>query len=107
MLQNPSKGFATYPGRDTRSCLLYTIFAEQAERERAANLFSFHECSGLLEKGVGGAERNRTADPLLAKQVLYQLSYSPITPSSPQGPSKTGGPGKTRTSDLTLIKRAL
>ena len=26
---------------------------------------------------VGGAERDRTADPLLAKQVLSQLSYSP------------------------------
>jgi hypothetical protein len=26
----------------------------------------------------GGAERDRTADPLLAKQVLSQLSYSPI-----------------------------
>jgi hypothetical protein len=24
-----------------------------------------------------GAERTRTADPLLAKQVLYQLSYRP------------------------------
>ena len=27
----------------------------------------------------GGAERARTADPLLAKQVLSQLSYSPVT----------------------------
>ena len=27
---------------------------------------------------VGGAERDRTVDPLLAKQVLSQLSYSPI-----------------------------
>ena len=27
---------------------------------------------------TGGAERARTADPLLAKQVLSQLSYSPI-----------------------------
>lgn len=27
---------------------------------------------------IGGAERDRTADPLLAKQVLSQLSYSPI-----------------------------
>ena len=27
---------------------------------------------------IGGAERARTADPLLAKQVLSQLSYSPI-----------------------------
>ena len=25
----------------------------------------------------GGDERNRTADPLLARQVLYQLSYAP------------------------------
>ena len=27
---------------------------------------------------VGGDERARTADPLLAKQVLSQLSYTPI-----------------------------
>ena len=27
---------------------------------------------------VGGDERNRTADPLLARQVLSQLSYAPI-----------------------------
>src|SRR3546814_6307675 len=31
----------------------------------------------LDTKGIGGAERDRTADPLLAKQVLSQLSYSP------------------------------
>ena len=28
-------------------------------------------------EGYGGAERDRTVDPLLAKQVLSQLSYSP------------------------------
>ena len=27
---------------------------------------------------IGGDERTRTADPLLAKQVLYQLSYVPL-----------------------------
>jgi hypothetical protein len=27
--------------------------------------------------GFGGAGRVRTDDPLLAKQVLYQLSYDP------------------------------
>jgi hypothetical protein len=27
---------------------------------------------------IGGAGRSRTGDPLLAKQVLYQLSYDPI-----------------------------
>ena len=26
----------------------------------------------------GGADRDRTGDPLLAKQVLYQLSYVPL-----------------------------
>jgi hypothetical protein len=30
------------------------------------------------EARSGGAGRNRTDDPLLAKQVLSQLSYSPI-----------------------------
>ena len=29
-------------------------------------------------RGFGGAEEARTPDPLLAKQVLSQLSYSPI-----------------------------
>ena len=28
--------------------------------------------------GSGGDERDRTADPLLARQVLSQLSYTPI-----------------------------
>jgi hypothetical protein len=27
---------------------------------------------------IRGDERTRTADPLLAKQVLYQLSYVPL-----------------------------
>tara|TARA_Y100001970_G_scaffold182442_1_gene221969 strand:- start:151 stop:261 length:111 start_codon:yes stop_codon:yes gene_type:complete len=30
-----------------------------------------------LHRNVGGAEEARTPDPLLAKQVLSQLSYSP------------------------------
>ncbi len=29
-------------------------------------------------KVIGGGKRDRTADPLLAKQVLSQLSYTPI-----------------------------
>ncbi len=33
----------------------------------------------------GGADRDRTDDPLLAKQVLSQLSYSP-----PQGDGGSG-----------------
>ena len=44
----------------------------------------------------GGDEEDRTPDPLLARQVLSQLSYTP-----------TGGLRWTRTTDLTLIRRAL
>ena len=32
------------------------------------------------EEKFGGADRDRTDDPLLAKQVLSQLSYSPTIP---------------------------
>ena len=32
----------------------------------------------------GGDERDRTDDPLLAKQVLSQLSYTPIFGYAPQ-----------------------
>lgn len=36
-----------------------------------------HKQISAIFKENGGAERDRTADPLLAKQVLSQLSYSP------------------------------
>ena len=42
---------------------------------------------------LGGAERDRTADPLLAKQVLFQLSYTPdFSPSTGPAKSLPGGP---------------
>jgi hypothetical protein len=68
----------------------------------------------------GGDERNRTADPLLAKQVLSRLSYIPDPMRSAECglrnsgtpwvfpiPHSRGGPSWDRTRDLTLIKRAL
>jgi hypothetical protein len=36
--------------------------------------FGLSRASGI----GGGADRDRTGDPLLAKQVLSQLSYSPV-----------------------------
>ena len=39
---------------------------------------SRHRLLKLLPRRNGGAERDRTVDPLLAKQVLSQLSYSPL-----------------------------
>ena len=47
----------------------------------------------------GGDSRTRTDDPLLAKQVLSQLSYTPLY--------EIGGPKWTRTTDLTIISRVL
>ncbi len=70
-------------------------FFEKARPEAERNLPGFRSCdrrakpvsgsASFLENGGdqetvnenGGAERDRTADPLLAKQVLSQLSYSP------------------------------
>ncbi len=37
---------------------------------------------------TGGGERTRTDDPLLAKQVLSQLSYTPALHSRPKPPSE-------------------
>ena len=36
-------------------------------------------------RGGGGGERDRTDDPLLAKQVLSQLSYTPDEPATVAG----------------------
>ena len=55
--------------------------------------------SKMLRFDLGGDKRNRTADPLLARQVLSQLSYTPVI--------RGGGPKWTRTTDLTIISRAL
>jgi hypothetical protein len=66
-----------------------------------------------------GADRDRTGDLRLAKPALSQLSYSPL--GYPAGPlavrchrsarralgNEGGGPKWTRTTDLTLIRRAL
>ena len=49
----------------------------------------------------GGDEETRTPDPLLAKEMLCQLSYVP------RRQRKSGGRHWTRTSDLCLIRAAL
>ena len=46
------------------------------------SMFSAFQPSRL--HGVGGDERVRTDDPLLAKQVLSQLSYTPASFREPQ-----------------------
>ena len=48
-------------------------------------------CSNQLsyEPIYGGGKRDRTDDPLLAGQVLYQLSYTPIKNAYKRRQSKT------------------
>ena len=45
-------------------------------------LYSFQRTDFLIKDQDGGDEENRTPDPLLARQVLSQLSYTPILASS-------------------------
>jgi hypothetical protein len=54
-------------------------------RKPMQNLYFFKRqlAVSLDTNRFGGAERDRTADPLLAKQVLSQLSYSPISSIAP------------------------
>ena len=51
----------------------------------------------------GGDEETRTPDPLLAKEMLYQLSYVPAVRSW----TEDGGRFWTRTRDLCLIRAVL
>src|SRR5882672_7807271 len=48
----------------------------------------------LIERSMsgGGADRDRTGDPLLAKQVLSQLSYSPLLVSQVQNREQIAEP---------------
>ena len=56
----------------------------------------------LVIAAGGGDEETRTPDPLLAKEMLYQLSYVPAP-----GAGGRGGRFWTRTRDLCLIRAVL
>ena len=61
----------------TRTNLLFTISNRTGgEQLLAANLIPAND-TAILSHPYGGAGRDRTDDPLLAKQVLSQLSYGP------------------------------
>ena len=49
--------------------------SEEASTHRRPDLLLVPRISA----GSGGADRDRTGDPLLAKQVLSQLSYGPVS----------------------------
>src|SRR5438105_8573182 len=92
------------------------LFFGHVKSERGSRIFAF----GILEISIdlfgcqcaGGDERIRTADPLLAKQVLSQLSYIPwaadaprYSDASPASPSARGSHWtRGRFSDLESLK---
>ena len=47
------------------------------QRQLASKIFCVRYTSATAK--TGGASRDRTDDPLLAKQVLSQLSYGPVS----------------------------
>ena len=70
--------------------------------------FSRYNLQSTVLLIANGDGEIRTLDPLLARQVLSQLSYAPIRVTCLIIQSlSASGLEKTRTSDLTLIRRAL
>lgn len=56
----------------------------------------FASCPATNSKNLGGGGRDRTDDPLLAKQVLSQLSYAPVRYSKQSFARPTGRRGSCR-----------
>ena len=66
------------------------------QRSDASIVWIRHACSVQF-----GGERDRTDDPLRARQMLSQLSYTPIDNFLSIGPEWS------RTTDLAIISRTL
>ncbi len=104
--------------------LIHLVFKERQHRLEAnttcissrgslsAPCHSFGVPSKDAHPTNGGGDRIRTDDPLVANQVLYQLSYAPFCPLATDtivsfAREENGGPDKSRTCDLSLIRRTL
>ena len=77
-------------GRLEHSCSrfnLYLLFSSRSSTSSRLRLLKH-----IFREVNGGAERDRTVDPLLAKQVLSQLSYSPYAHQY-SNVRESGGPG--------------
>ena len=95
------------------SCLLLCVSFVYASLPRQSTVSRATHARGVE---CGGAEEARTPDPLLAKEVLSQLSYGPMVgmleagspaPASSLHSPAVGGAFWTRTRDLSLIRTAL
>ena len=103
------------PARPVRQRVRWSVGSQMSTRIRGSWVRTRSRTLGLhirLEGGLslgldqrrgGGDEETRTPDPLLAKEMLCQLSYVPSEIRWTEG----GGRTWTRTRDLGLIRAAL
>ena len=73
------------------SCSRFNLRVAETQPQADIACITYRRCQ--IEKN-GGAERDRTVDPLLAKQVLSQLSYSPLKISITNRRDKVVGLGR-------------
>jgi hypothetical protein len=77
---------------------IFSSFVKRAVSRRSSSL-------AFGVRWVGGDEETRTPDPLLAKEMLFQLSYAPFKALDHR--TVRGGRFWTRTRDLCLIRAVL
>ncbi len=92
----------TFVSSCQRTRALFMLEAEDSFHQRTRKLykdFLLKNCLNTFNffKIKSGGDQDRTGDPLLAKQMLSQLSYAP----------KNGGPKWIRTTDPSLIRAVL
>ena len=112
--EKPAEAWATYYGG--------TIMQSTSPNISPNNKMRCTRDTDTAHSNDGGATGTRTPDPLLAKQMLSQLSYRPIRMQNAKGRMQkvkdfcllhfafcisSGGRGWTRTTDLHLIRMAL
>ena len=90
-LGTPAKGSGTAPGRIWKHATPRPrpgIVHQAEQAPTTAMPRSDARCPAAFRAALpreNGGERIRTDDPLLAKQVLYQLSYAPTYPTAAEG----------------------
>ncbi len=66
-------------------CFQRTRLADRSLATRFSTSFQVPPWATRLVPPSGGGDRIRTDDPLVANQVLYQLSYAPMLGLEAQG----------------------
>ena len=81
--------FSLFNFQDTNSQTFRFVVGTSGLEPPTSRLSGVRSNHLSYEPTYGGDKRDRTADPLLAKQVLSQLSYTPISFGAFIGPLRT------------------